>query len=543
MADAELALRARGGDELAFRRLVDRCEDVIEFHIRKYFGAGLARDDFRQEALVGLHKAARDYRPERGKTFRGFASLCIERQVITALRTARRNKHMPLNDATPFSAPVGESEDLELGDILPDSRPTPPEAMEIAENLADVMAIVREDLSPLERDVLIHVAEGRRYDEITALTGRHLKAVDNALQRARRKIAGRPQPRSACRPRRHRPTNERKQPMSIIQSIDAEITGVEEEIASLEEQLGPKRMRLENLKGLREQAERLDSDETAPLPEPVPISPPPKIRSARRKPAALPPDDALSQVAREALTVVNAAKEGIRSGQIRTEAGMTHGQVRRATQELVSLGLIEMRGERAAARYFPKGATARPKQAPTREQHTPAPALPPSPPAKPAPRPLSPAREAHQAMRSRVRTAILDLVADSAPVTREEIVTMVLEQVPEADRSDVNQERMKLAGGRNSDGKRKIEERSGGFYLARGIDTPPGPITRPEKEAVACLGSGRTAREVAANVESIRDETAARQILQGLVRRGVIASRPGPHPKVYEALEEVAAAA
>lgn len=190
MSDAALVLRARGGDELALRRLLDRHRDLIVGAVSKYFGGGLEWDDFEQEAIYGLHKAVRDYRGDRDANFRTFAELCIRRQVITALKTATRAKHSPLNEARSFAAQVGgERDDLLLGDVIEDLQPGPAELFDTRADLADLSEALML-LSPLERKVVVYHAEGRSYEAITERIGvGGAKAVDNALQRARRKLA------------------------------------------------------------------------------------------------------------------------------------------------------------------------------------------------------------------------------------------------------------------------------------------------------------------------------------------------------------------
>lgn len=194
-SDAALILRARGGDELAFRRLLDRHRDLIERGASKYFSRATTRDDFQQEAMYGFHKAICYYRPDRGSGFRNFAELCIERQVITTLKTARRQKHSLLNDGVSLSKPILTSDgEGTLADVIPDRRPGPLGQLLAAEEISELSAAIRERLTDLECAALIHFANGLDYDAIAAQLGTHYKAIDNALRRARQKLAETPGP-------------------------------------------------------------------------------------------------------------------------------------------------------------------------------------------------------------------------------------------------------------------------------------------------------------------------------------------------------------
>jgi len=189
--DAELVLRARGGDELAFRRLYGRYEGMVIGIARKYFVQGASFEDLKQEALLGFHKAVRDYRPGRESGFRHFAGLCVRRQVITAVKAATRNKHTPLNRATSLDQPAPGIEEGTLGEVVPDRRYAvdPVAAIEHDEFMSLVDAAVNGSLSGLERRAFAAVLEGTAYEAIAAAERQPLKSVDNAVQRARNKLA------------------------------------------------------------------------------------------------------------------------------------------------------------------------------------------------------------------------------------------------------------------------------------------------------------------------------------------------------------------
>ena len=190
-SDAALVLRARGGDELAFRRLANELQPMLRFIASRYWASGAERSDMDQEAMIGLHKAVRDYRPDRG-TFRAFAKLCVERQCITALKLSRGRKHQMLNEAASLSRTIiggGDTEDTELGDLLPDQTATDPvRALEAGEEMRAVIDASL-GLSEWERASITGIAEGRSYEEISAEHDIPLKTIDNAAQRARRKLA------------------------------------------------------------------------------------------------------------------------------------------------------------------------------------------------------------------------------------------------------------------------------------------------------------------------------------------------------------------
>jgi RNA polymerase sporulation-specific sigma factor len=188
VTDAQLVLLARGGDEVAAQRLVRRHRDVIGFHVRDYFAPGLERDDLFAEGLLGLTKAIRDYRPDRDSGFRNFADLCIKRQILTAVNTARRKKHTPLNGAASLQAPVGDDDGSTLGDLLPSHLRQPIELLEADEEREKLEAGFR-SLTPLEYRSIQGVADGIPYVAIADGLGVEEKVIDNAAQRARRKLS------------------------------------------------------------------------------------------------------------------------------------------------------------------------------------------------------------------------------------------------------------------------------------------------------------------------------------------------------------------
>jgi RNA polymerase sporulation-specific sigma factor len=181
------------GDERALEVLISRYRRFARAKGRGYFLVGADHDDVEQEALIGLFKAVRDYRPDREASFRAFAELCITRQIITAIKTATRQKHQPLNQYLSYHSKHGTSQtdqpDRGLEDILVDPNEGDPcDDLVSTERLTSLRNSVRQCLSGLEVDVLRLYVEGKSYQEIGDQLGRHVKSIDNALQRIKRKL-------------------------------------------------------------------------------------------------------------------------------------------------------------------------------------------------------------------------------------------------------------------------------------------------------------------------------------------------------------------
>ena len=140
--------------------------------------------------MIGLYKAIRDYREDRLSSFRAFAELCVTRQIITAIKTATRQKHIPLNSYISLNRPIYEEDsDRTLLDVITEDSPSNPEEMLIdREDLSVIEGRIGQMLSDLEKEVLIRYVEGKSYVEISEEMNRHVKSVDNALQRIKRKL-------------------------------------------------------------------------------------------------------------------------------------------------------------------------------------------------------------------------------------------------------------------------------------------------------------------------------------------------------------------
>ncbi|MSX02529.1 MAG: RNA polymerase sporulation sigma factor SigH [Actinobacteria bacterium] len=189
--DGYLIALAKQGDPAAYDRLVRRYHGFVRLKASSYFIAGGDSDDLMQEGLVGLYKAIRDYRTDRQSSFRNFAELCITRQIITAVKTATRNKHVPLNQYVSFATtPAGASEgESTLEEMLPGSTVHDPANQVIStEELRSLVDCLASTLSELESRVLALYLDGRSYEEIGGLMECDTKTVDNALQRVKRKV-------------------------------------------------------------------------------------------------------------------------------------------------------------------------------------------------------------------------------------------------------------------------------------------------------------------------------------------------------------------
>jgi RNA polymerase sporulation-specific sigma factor len=192
LADAYLVAQAKRGDSVAYDRLVRRYKGFVRLRASSYFLLGGESEDLIQEGLVGLYKAVRDFRSDRESSFRNFAELCITRQMITAVKTASRNKHAPLNQSisfatTPTAAGDGDST---LEEILPGPSVQDPASKVIStEELASLVECLTSVLSELESEVLTCYLDGLSYEEIAERLECDTKTVDNALQRVKRKVS------------------------------------------------------------------------------------------------------------------------------------------------------------------------------------------------------------------------------------------------------------------------------------------------------------------------------------------------------------------
>ncbi len=192
LEDLQLVMRARNGDGGALDTLMRRYTGFVRLKASSYFLAGGDSEDLIQEGLIGLYKAVRDFRADKETSFRSFAELCVTRQIITAIKTATRFKHSPLNTYVSFShTPAGQDSegDCTLGDALPGPSVNDPSVCVIStEELQSLVFALGTGLSPLEADALRLYLEGCSYEQMAEELGCDTKTIDNALQRVKRKI-------------------------------------------------------------------------------------------------------------------------------------------------------------------------------------------------------------------------------------------------------------------------------------------------------------------------------------------------------------------
>ena len=190
MNDEKVVEMCHQGDSEAEEYLLNKYKNFVRAKARSYFLIGADHEDIVQEGMIGLYKAIRDFKPEKLSSFRAFAELCITRQIITAIKTATRQKHIPLNSYVSLNKPLYDEEsDRTLLDVIMEGRISDPEELIInRENLGNIHNKISEVLSGLEQEVLQAYLDGKSYQEIADALGRHVKSIDNALQRVKRKL-------------------------------------------------------------------------------------------------------------------------------------------------------------------------------------------------------------------------------------------------------------------------------------------------------------------------------------------------------------------
>jgi RNA polymerase sporulation-specific sigma factor len=190
-SDESLVELAHSGDDGAIDVLLTRYRHYARAKARSYFLAGADKEDIVQEGMIGLYKAIRDFEPQHNTAFRAFAELCITRQIITAIKTATRQKHQPLNSYVSLNRPLAgaDDDDRSLSDSIETREVADPAELVIsAEEVRTIKAQMGEVLSPFEVEVLEYYIDGRSYQQIADMLGRHVKSIDNAIQRIKRKL-------------------------------------------------------------------------------------------------------------------------------------------------------------------------------------------------------------------------------------------------------------------------------------------------------------------------------------------------------------------
>jgi RNA polymerase sporulation-specific sigma factor len=188
--DEDIVEKAKDGDPQALEYLITKYKNFVRAKARSYFLIGADKEDIIQEGMIGLYKAIRDYNKDKLTSFKAFAELCITRQIITAIKTATRQKHIPLNSYVSLNKPIYDEEsDRTLLDVISGVKITDPEELIISqEELMSMECKIGEILSDLELEVLMAYLEGKSYQEIAVELDRHVKSIDNALQRVKRKL-------------------------------------------------------------------------------------------------------------------------------------------------------------------------------------------------------------------------------------------------------------------------------------------------------------------------------------------------------------------
>lgn len=190
MADEELVSRAQAGDLEVEEYLIRKYKELVRSRSKFYFIIGADGDDVAQEGMIGLFKAIQSYSENRGTSFRTFAELCVNRQIITAIKTASRIKHKPLNESVSLSDPVNEEDvGLTLGEILHAGKEMDPEEELLMKDLMEELNSNEQKLfSTFEMQVWNEYLNGKNYREIAVILDKSPKAVDNAIQRTKKKI-------------------------------------------------------------------------------------------------------------------------------------------------------------------------------------------------------------------------------------------------------------------------------------------------------------------------------------------------------------------
>ena len=190
MTDEQVVRLAQDADGAALEYLLNKYKNFVRTKARIYFLIGADHEDIVQEGMIGLYKAIRDYRAEKLSSFRAFAELCVTRQIITAIKTATRQKHIPLNSYISLNRPIYEEDsDRTLMDVMAEDGRSNPEDMIIdREDLSMIEGKIGQMLSDLEKEVLVRYMDGKSYVEIADEMHRHVKSIDNALQRIKRKL-------------------------------------------------------------------------------------------------------------------------------------------------------------------------------------------------------------------------------------------------------------------------------------------------------------------------------------------------------------------
>jgi RNA polymerase sporulation-specific sigma factor len=188
--EEEIIKKAKDGNKLAIEYLINQNMDIVYAKAKYFFIKGLDKEDVIQEGMLGLFKAIRDYQPAREASFRGFSQLCVHRQLISAIKRANRQKHQPLNNSTSINKTYDYDNESgrSFSEILPDKKKKLEDQFVYKEIINLVFQEIEKELTDLEKNVFYEYLDDRTYKEISQKLGINVKTVDNALQRARKKI-------------------------------------------------------------------------------------------------------------------------------------------------------------------------------------------------------------------------------------------------------------------------------------------------------------------------------------------------------------------
>ena len=191
MSDEEIVSAAKAGNDSATEYIIEKYKNLVKSRARTYFLIGAAQEDIVQEGMIGLFKAVRDFNGSKTASFRAFAELCITRQIITAIKTATRQKHIPLNSYISLNRPVFDDDaEQTLLDTISEKKVFDPEEIVITkEHFMSLREKMSKNLSKLEWNVLSLYLDGKSYVEIAKIVKKSEKSIDNALQRIKRKVA------------------------------------------------------------------------------------------------------------------------------------------------------------------------------------------------------------------------------------------------------------------------------------------------------------------------------------------------------------------
>jgi len=188
--ETDIIRQAQHGERFAIEYLINKNMDIVYSKAKYFFIKGLDKDDVIQEGMVGLYKAIRDYKIDREASFRGFSQLCVHRQLVSAIKKANRQKHTPLNNSTSIDNTLDYDNEKgrSFNEILPDKKVNLEESFVNKELLKMIMEDMADELTELEHDVFLEYLQNKSYAEISRILDINLKTVDNALQRARKKM-------------------------------------------------------------------------------------------------------------------------------------------------------------------------------------------------------------------------------------------------------------------------------------------------------------------------------------------------------------------